>query len=462
MKRGLCLLVTGALMAAMAAGCGGTDGKGGAEDGAQNNTQGNAQENQQEETGGGADGESAGNGENQTKEVIKVLSVGTEADQYTKTMRELAEEFSRNNEYGVTVEFELYENEQYKTKLATLMASNNVPDIFFTWELGYLEPFVSSGKVMSLQEALDADPAWRNSFLEGVLDYFTYDGETYAIPSQIAYGTMFYNQAIFEEYQLQAPETYEEFCHVCEVLKENGVAPMALAGSEAWIPAQFILQLTLGTGGAETYNAIMKGEEVWNNEAYIQAAAEAQKMVEKGWFADGMLAMSYDEAIMKLESGEAAMYYMASWDASGFVADSCPIKDTIRTFNMPPVKPEHKNLVVGSADTAYALGKDCANPEACIAFLKYITSKDWQERDLAANAKMPTVSVEVNEQELSPLVASITNNLKDASVYPWWDRAFGTGEGEAFNNACLAVFGGEDVQGAFDELQQFAESNADR
>ena len=93
-----------------------------------------------------------------------------------------------------------------------------VTDIFFTWELGYLEPFVSSGKVMSLQDALDADPEWRDSFLEGVLDYFTYDGEVYAIPSQIAYCTMFYNQDIFEQYDLEVPQTYEDFLNICETL----------------------------------------------------------------------------------------------------------------------------------------------------------------------------------------------------------------------------------------------------
>ena len=108
-----------------------------------------------------------------TEEVIKIMSVGTETDAYTTTMRELAEEFSANNEYGVTVEFELYENEQFKTKLTTLMASNEAPDVFFTWELGYLEPFVSAGKVMSLQEALDTDAEWKGSFVDGILDYYT-------------------------------------------------------------------------------------------------------------------------------------------------------------------------------------------------------------------------------------------------------------------------------------------------
>lgn len=396
------------------------------------------------------------------KKVMKIMSVGTETDKYTATMKQLAEEFSANNDYGVTVEFELYENEQFKTKLTTLMASNAVPDIFFTWELGYLEPFVSAGKVLSLQDALDADPQWRDSFIEGVLDYFTYDGEVYGIPSQIAYCTMFYNKDIFAQYNLEVPKTYEEFLNVCETLKSKGVTPMSLAGSEAWIPAQFILQLTLGTGGAKTYNDIMNGQEAWNNEVYIQAAEEAQKMVDKGWFTDGMLAMSYDEAIMKLENKEAAMYFMASWDASGFVVDSCPIKDSIGTFNMPAVNPAYNNLVVGSADTSYAISKNCSNPEAAIAFLKYITSQDWQERDLINNAKMPTVATNADESKLAPLVSDIVNNLKDASVFPWWDRVFGSGEGEEFNNACLAVFGGEDVQAAFDGLQDFAESNTER
>ena len=69
-------------------------------------------------------------------EVMKIMSVGTETDQYTATMRELAKEFSENNEYGVTVEFELYENEQYKTKMTTLMASNACNRYFLYMGIG--------------------------------------------------------------------------------------------------------------------------------------------------------------------------------------------------------------------------------------------------------------------------------------------------------------------------------------
>jgi len=164
-----------------------------------------------------------------------------------------------------------------KTKLTTLMASNEAPDVFFTWELGYLEPFVSAGKVMSLQEALDTDAEWKDSFVDGILDYYTYDGEVYAIPSQIAYATMFYNKDIFAQYDLEVPTTYEEFLNVCTVLKENGITPIAMEASEAWVPSQFVQQLALGIGGGDTYNAIMNGEEVWNNEVYVEAATDSRR-----------------------------------------------------------------------------------------------------------------------------------------------------------------------------------------
>lgn len=77
--------------------------------------------------------EGASEGENKGKkegDTIKVMCVGTEADTYIDAYNSIAEKFSEDNEYGVNVEIEYYENEQYKTKLTTLMASNAVPDIF--------------------------------------------------------------------------------------------------------------------------------------------------------------------------------------------------------------------------------------------------------------------------------------------------------------------------------------------
>lgn len=63
-------------------------------------------------------------------DTLTVMCVGTEADTYIDAYNSIAEKFSEDNEYGVKVKMDFYENEQYKTKLTTLMASNAVPDVF--------------------------------------------------------------------------------------------------------------------------------------------------------------------------------------------------------------------------------------------------------------------------------------------------------------------------------------------
>ena len=124
-KKTIALLLATTMTGSLLSGCGsgGSGGNGGSSAG------GN------EEVAAQAVGESSKGGE-----TLTVMCVGTEADSYIDYYNAVAEKFSENNEYGVTVKIDFYENEQYKTKLTTLMASNAVPDIFFTWELSYLQP----------------------------------------------------------------------------------------------------------------------------------------------------------------------------------------------------------------------------------------------------------------------------------------------------------------------------------
>lgn len=160
--------------------------------------------------GSGTSGEE-GKESSQKGDTIKVMCVGTEADTYIDAYNSIAEKFSENNEYGVDVEIEFYENEQYKTKLTTLMASNAVPDIFFTWELSYLQPFVEGGKVVDITSYLEEDKEWKDSFAEGTLDLLSFDGKNYGVPTQKSLCVMFYNKQIFEENAVEVPTTYEEF-----------------------------------------------------------------------------------------------------------------------------------------------------------------------------------------------------------------------------------------------------------
>ena len=203
---------------------------------------------------------------------ISLMLMGTEADSFVDDYVEIINNFNETNEYGVTVNAEFYENEQMKTKLATLMAANNAPDVFFTYELAYLEPFVNGGKVADLTDYLENDPEWKSTFSEGTLELLEYDGRNFAIPTQISLCVMFYNKQIFADNGLEIPKTYEEFLQVCDTLKNNGVVPMAMSGADAWIPAQFVQQLAGGMAGTDLFYGIVDGTEQWNNETHVKAA----------------------------------------------------------------------------------------------------------------------------------------------------------------------------------------------
>lgn len=393
-------------------------------------------------------------------ETLTVMTVGTEADNNVGIYRELAEEFSENNEYGVTVNIDFYENEQYKTKLTTLMASNAVTDVFFTWELSYLKPFVDGGKVADITSYLDEDEEWKNSFSDGTLDVLAFDGKNYAVPTQKCLCVVYYNKKIFEENGVSVPTTYEEFLDVCQTLKDNGVTPMAMCGSDAWIPAQFVQQIAGGMAGDQLFKDICDGKENWNNETHVKAAEEVKKMADAGYFQDGYIGMGPEESTSLFTSGKTAMYFQGSWD-TGKVNDN--LGEDAGAFVFPAYDEQYNNISVGSVDTSFAVSESCKNKDAAVAFLKFWTSKEVEERMLYDDGRLPAGNFELDESRLSPLVLDVLD-ISNAQVglSPWWDRQFGAGEGVEFNNTCVAVLGGEDAQSAFDSLQQFAEDNADR
>lgn len=403
-------------------------------------------------------------GDSEENTVLTVLSPGTAEDDFGETFVEIADEFSANNEYGVTVEFEFYETEQYKTKLTTLMAANSAPDIFLTYEFGYLTPFIEAGKVYNLTEALDADPEWKSSFIEGTLDPLTYDDQIYGIPTQTTLATMYYNKQIFADNGLEVPTTYDEFLNVCETLKNNGVTPMTLAAPTAWIPSQFLQQVSVGIGGLDSYEGVVDGTLPWNNDSNIEAGHEIQKMIDNGYFQDGMLGMTAQEAMAQFQKGEAAMYYTGAWDITTLInREETPVADDIGTFYMPAMNSENNGIVIGTVDCSYAISESCPNKEAAVAFLKYLTSPESQQKLAYEDGRLPSTKVELDETKLDPLVLDLMDlSMNATGMVPWWDRVFGAGEGVEFNNKAMAIFCGDDVEESFNDLQAYAEVNAGR
>ena len=92
----------------------------------------------------------------------------------------------------------------------------------------------------------------------------TVDGKLVAIPQEIvAYG-LFINQDLFDRYDLEHPQTPEEFLECCRVFQENGYETPV--GANRWWLETFVLS----QGFADLYNG-------GNTEAEIKAINSGNK-----------------------------------------------------------------------------------------------------------------------------------------------------------------------------------------
>lgn len=70
-----------------------------------------------------------------------------------KMVKEIIREFEEANP-NITIKTEVLENEQYKSKLKVLAASNDLPDIGFTWAAGFMDPYVRGDKFAAVDDLL--------------------------------------------------------------------------------------------------------------------------------------------------------------------------------------------------------------------------------------------------------------------------------------------------------------------
>lgn len=378
---------------------------------------------------------------------ISIMVPATSADKQLKWDQDVVQEFNETNSEGVTAELQTYEMEQYKTKLTTLMATNTMADVFLTWELDFLKPFVKGDKVLELDSYLEADPEWKNRFESGVLDPLAFDGKTYGVPSAKAICVMFYNKEVFEKAGVKVPTTSDEFLAACEKLKAVGTVPMTMAGKDSWIPAQFLQQIANGIGGKKVYDGLISGETAWNNESFVQAGEAISSMVKKGYFQDGYLGMGEVEARKLFLDGKAAMYFMGTWDAATCDAEGNAVTGKVGAFAMPAKDPANNNVLVGSIDKSFAVAANSKNPKAAVELLKMFSDKKYQEQLTYDYGNIPTSKLEVDESKISKLTSDVLHiSSAVTNLTPWFDRAFGGGSSKE----------------QFDALDQFAKDNANR
>ncbi len=184
---------------------------------------------------------------------------------------------------GIKVAYRTYTAEDYQDStyddVALDRARNNMDDIYL------LNPDVimQLAKEGELKDLSGLDSA--KNLREVVKTANVVDGKLVAIPQEVvAYG-LFINKDMFDKYQLELPETPEEFLECCRVFQENGIETPVGANRwwlETFVLAQAYADLYNGGNTEAEIAELNSGKRKYSD--YMRPGFEfLQELIDKGY-----------------------------------------------------------------------------------------------------------------------------------------------------------------------------------
>ncbi|GGH09346.1 extracellular solute-binding protein [Paenibacillus segetis] len=391
---------------------------------------------------GESKGNSSGGGDKVTVNFMHLWPEGVSAGQ-NKIVNQIIKEYQAEHP-NVVIKQEVLDNEQYKNKLKVLSASNELPDVGVTWAAGFLQPYVEGNLFAPVDDLLNGE--LKDKFVSGTTEAYAINDKTYALPLEFNIAPIYYNKAIFEKYNLQVPQTYEEFKQVVKALSEGGVAPIALGNKDRWTGSLWYMYLADRIAGQQTLTSAISGSGSFMDEGLVKAASEVQSLVDSNAFVKGFNGLSNEEAKSEFVNGKAAMYMMGSWDLPNFTTnEEIPLefRNSVGFFKFPTVEGGKGdiNSWVGGPGVGLFVAENSEVKAEAKAFVEYFVSK-WGEQSVTGAGVIPATKVDTSTLELPQLYIDLFNEMnKASSITLFADVQMRANAAETHLNMIQALFG---------------------
>ena len=358
---------------------------------------------------------------------------------------------------GIKVSYVTYTAEDYQDKtyddVSLDRARSNMDDIYLL-NPDTIKILGEEGRLMDLSGLSGAQ-----NLRDVVKAANVVNGKLVAIPQEVvAYG-LFINKDMFDMYELELPETPEEFLECCRVFKENGIETPVGANRwwlETFVLAQAYADLYNGGNTEAEIAALNSGESRYSD--YMRPGFEfLQEMIDKGYIDAKKAYVS--EAI----EGEGADFLtqktpivMAYWGAA----------NTDTAYG----DPDFEMLVIGFPSsrgqmpvmpmTGFAVGAEAEHAEDAMRAVDVMTSDEALKVYAETNRVIsPSKNVEV---ECIPALKPLNDRIQE-NIY-----VLGANAGmklEQWGNTCLVVrelLNGATVDECMAEFDRLQEETLDQ
>ena len=338
--------------------------------------------------------------------------------------QQIIDEYMKENK-NVTIKVEALDEEAYKTKFKAY-SMEGMPDVVSIWgQPSFLDEVLDAGVLAELNE----DDYKDYGFISGSLDGFKKDGKLYGLPRHTDVAGFYYNEKMFKENGWTVPKTYDELLELAKKINDKGIIPLAMDGGDGWPMAVYLSDILYKLTGSDysstVSDAIKKGDF---SDANIKKATEILKQTaDAKMFQKGYDSQDYGTAQNLFTNGQAAMFYMGSWEASMALNEDIPkeIRENIRVFTMPIIdggKGKATDIAAWNGG-GYAVSSKSEHKEEAIKFLNYMYQPDklskygW-ENGVGMSAQDQSAYMTGKETKLQMQFVDAVNNATSLSGTP--------------------------------------------
>lgn len=357
---------------------------------------------------------------------LKFLTIWAEDNDNGLLINKICQDYKDNVNPNFEWEYEMVSSDNLTQKIATLSASNDLPDVF-AYEAGApLTTLIDADKVANVSEIVDVLGV-SDSLSESavaLLKGLSGTEDMYDLPLGMNVEGFWYNKALFEQAGCEVPTTWDEFEEVLEKLDAAGIQPLITAGADKWPATRMINAYAVRTMGNDVMTKAADGEIDYTDEGLVAAAQKLSDWAEKGYFGEGVTTVDSNTAGSMLMTGKGAIFYNGSWFTMGLTdpTQNKAGEDGIGFFNIPI-----EDEAISSA-TSYSM--NCGNilaldkskfNEGTAWFMKYfIENMGNVAMEELGSVKGYTYTVEAEDMDsYTKLVIDEIN--KSTEGFAWWE-----------------------------------------
>lgn len=372
--------------------------------------------------------------------VLSIAHNWTGQDAKSIAMRKILEDFQAAHP-EITLEAEGLATDGLKTRLRTVAAADEMPDLFVMWPDAMTKEFQKGDLLQPINEFLDSKPEWRDNFIPNALDGYTVDGNIYSVPMNLAPSSfLFYNQAIFDQYNVKVPETWDELLTAIEVFNSNGVIPIALGNKANWVVQSTIFS-TIGdrvTGSEWFVNAVNQEGAKFTDPQFIEALKKLQELGEANAFQEGFNSIDDTQMMQLYFQGKSAMVINGGWALANLVNNApAEVLDQTHITILPPIDggKGETSSTAGVVGTGLGVSKKLsgAKLDAAMELFYALAGPDGQKATLESST-LVSYNLELDESKAHPLFVELYQLMQNVKISPVYDSKLSSAAVEVINN----------------------------